>query len=253
MLQNKWIQALAVLVGTVLAGLALGVYTPPQGVNYGAYLVGATITVFAMGMLLAHIPAVISRLFSGKWPDWQIWLSVPAIALVLYFINVGQSTEAPGGQNAVETRPDTFEYWFSEEQCDLAARFPGRPELKTNSGSSDMKSWEARYNEDGFHLRAECAQHSGDRGSIDWADIVENFMAAEGLEGIHTDMMDALSGQGLSVADGQGHKIIDGTSVAYRARLIASDQSFMVLYVGGKATEFPPDGAGEFLNSYRKQ
>lgn len=52
-------------------------------------LLGAGLAFLLVGLFLSHIPAAIVRIIRGSWPAWQVWLSVPFIALFMYFSYVG--------------------------------------------------------------------------------------------------------------------------------------------------------------------
>lgn len=258
--QNKWMQVLIIFVVSTIIWGAIEPNTRHFDAVRIAELIGAGLASLIFGLLVAHIPATIVRFSSGSWPDWQIWLAAPFVALMMFFAYVGSSAPSTSSHVTTGTHSDAGDYWFTEDECELAARFPGRPSYRTNHGPSGIQMREAHYNtEDGFHLRAECTDYGGIWDGVtasardeDWVGWMGEFMSAEGLNNPQISTKDRVSDRDLVVVDGRGYKTVSDVGVTYSIRLVASDKSIMILYAGGPSGRFPSRDASAFLDSYRE-
>ena len=246
-----------------LASIVIWAAIDPSNRNFDAVrigeLIGAGFAFLVFGLLAAHIPATIVRFTRGSWPNWQIWLSVPFVAVFMYFAYIGSSTPSTSGHVATGTQSETRAYWFTEDECEIAVRFPGRPSYRTNHGPGGIQMREAHYNtKDGFHLRAECTDYGGIWDGLtvsardeDWVGWMGEFMSAEGFNNPQISTKDLASQSDFVVVDGRGYKTVSDVGVTYSIRLVASDKSIMILYAGGPSGRFPSRDASAFLDSYR--
>lgn len=149
-------------------------------------------------------------------------------------------------------------YIFSAPQCDLAARFPGAPSYRTQYGPAGISFPEATWGYETTMLRAECTNYGGlwdrqdaDARNEDWAGWMREYMHAQG---IHVDSLtsdrEELSGRIVHVTQGRGSKVIgDDTQATYGVKLVASNDSIIILYVANPSHIYPSSAASRFLQS----
>lgn len=259
MLQNKWIQTIVIfLLISFIWGLTTLDIRLIDAVNLAEFF-GENLGFLLIGLIISNLLAAIVRLKGGKWPRWQVWGSLPFIA-ILMVLNLIASKDTSANQHSAIIQALGGEYRFSDDLCELTVQFPGTPSFRMNHGPGGMQMREARYNtESGFHLRAECSDYDGIWDGLtrfardeDWTDWMFRFMTTEGLSNIQISTTDSehLSDQ-VRVVDGRGYKTVSDVDATFRIRLLAAEKSIMILYAIGPSSKFPSREVGAFLESYR--
>ena len=245
MIHNKWIQALILYIGGIIAWAAVDPVPPESsrtGVIVGHYM-GAGLAMLALGVLVALIPAAMYRFSEGKWPRWQIWLAAPVMVVSMYFAYIGTAEDG-------HSVAGTFSL-YSNPDCDFAVEFPGEPSITPPGDEGVLIEQASLVVPDDVYLRAECGRPREPGLQQDWARNMSLFMRADGMEPISAEQeRTTLGGVPVIVAEGSAHQRIGETDATVNMRVVASNGSFLVLYaVRPSDGELSPT-AWQFLRAY---
>lgn len=217
---------------------------------------GSGIGFFAVSVLvgaLIAVPFSLFRRFAGMWL-LAAWVTLP---IALYVAYVGAAYSPTDSQRVTKNHSNAAEYLFTDNQCELAVNFPSRPQYRTQNLPGGISYPEATWTSENTMLRAECLNYGGlwnskgaDARNEDWVEWMQDYLHAQGMrvDSLTSDR-GKLAGRRVHVTQGRGSKIVgDDVRTTYGVKVVAAEESIIILYAANPSRIYPSRAASQFLN-----
>ena len=245
MFKSKWIQSLLIFLVNTLAWVIIRSNELEPNMHSLAQIIGVSSATTILGLCVAIIPSIIYRLTRGRWPDWQIPLSIVFITIATYSSHIGQTDR--------ESLSETSQYfWYTEAGCNYKVAFPKQPEYINSFDQFYGNYIQAQYifNDDSF-VRAECIFLDNTKvkaiNSQDFLqEVIVNFANNNGLTETEFHYKEDQLGKSANL---RGFKKLNNKSATYQTYIYIGKNSIITLSVGGLSETYPIEEVYKFLNS----
>ena len=114
--QDKWGQVALIYISIVVIWGIINPASKSFSLIAIGELLGAGLGFLAMGLFVSHVPAIIVRAVTGRWPSWQVWLSIPFVALFMFFAYHGTYEFSEDTQKQSEFKLGPIELFASNNE-----------------------------------------------------------------------------------------------------------------------------------------